>query len=169
MPTTFELNSVLTSGPYTGDYNWNTGLNWDSGTIPTNNASLVLPTLSGAYTSVDDIPSISGINLTIGNSVTLIIAAGDTDVQNINGFGTNSLFQTDGSSTVTIGNGVGGTYAVNGPAATLDITGFNGVGTFNLFSGTLTFENNVNFSSGNSFNFEGDSGGNLTISSQNNI
>ncbi len=167
MPT-FEANSVLTSGTYKGDYNWNTGLNWDTGTVPTDGANVVLPTLSAAYTSVDDIPAISGLNLSIGDNVSLIVALGDTGVENINAFGNNSLFQTDGTSTVSIGNGLGGDYAVNGPTASLDITGFNGVGTFDLFGGTIDFGTNANLSAGNSFNFEGDSSGNLEISSQNN-
>jgi hypothetical protein len=168
MPTTFQLASTLTSGPYAGDYNWNTGLNWDSGTIPANGATLDLPTLGTAYTSIDDIPFIEGITLSIGNSVTLIIAEGDTDVQNINAFGTNSLFRTDGTAIVSINNGLGGAYAVNGPTALLDITGFNGVGTFDLFSGTMSFGNNANLNAGNSFDFEGDSSGKLEIFNQNN-
>ena len=167
MPT-FQLNSVLVGGTYAGDYNWNTGLNWDSGTVPTDGANLVLPTLSVAYTSVDDIPFIQGLNLSIGNNVTLIIALGDTSVENINQFGSNSLFETAGTAIVSIGNGLGGNYAVVGPTANMDITGFNGVGTFNLFGGTINFENNANLSAGNSFNFEGDSNGNLEISSPNN-
>jgi hypothetical protein len=122
MPT-FEANSQLTSGTYTGDYNWNTGLNWDTGAVPTDGANVVLPTLSAAYTSVDDIPAISGLNLSIGDNVSLIIALGDTSVENINAFGNNSLFQTDGNSTVSIGNGLGGDYAVNGPTASMNITG----------------------------------------------
>jgi hypothetical protein len=168
MPTTFQLNSTLTSGPYAGDYNWNTGLNWDSGTIPANGANLVLLTLSAAYISIDDIPVIEGINLSIGNSVTLIVAEGETDVQNMNAFGTNSLYRVDGTAIVSIASGLGGTYAVNGPTALLDITGFNGVGTFDLFGGTMSFGSNVNLSAGNSFNFEGDSGGKLEIFNQNN-
>ena len=167
MPT-FQANSALTSGTYTGDYNWNTGLNWDTGTVPTDGANLVLPTLSAAYTSVDDIAAISGLNLSIGDNVSLIVALGDTSVENINAFGNNSLFQTDGSSTVSIGNGLGGTYAVNGPTASLNIAGFNGVGTFELFGGTIDFGTNANLSAGNSFNFEGDTSGNLVISSPNN-
>ena len=50
----------------------------------------------------------------------------------------------------------------------MDITGFNGVGTFDLFNGTASFGNNANLSGGNSFNFEGDSSGNLDIFNQNN-
>ena len=38
-----------------------------------------------------------GLNLSIGNNVTLIIALGDTSVENINAFGANSLFETAGS------------------------------------------------------------------------
>ena len=128
----------------------------------------MLPTLAGAYTSTDNLAFIDGINLSIGNSVTLIIAEGDTGVENINAFGTNSLFETQGIAIVSIGNGLGGTYAVDGPTASLDITGFNGVGTFDLFSGTASFGNNANLSGGNSFNFEGDSSGKLDIFSQNN-
>ena len=120
MPTTFRLNSALTSGPYAGDYNWNTGFNWDTGTIPANGANLVLPTLSAAYTSIDDIPFIDGITLSIGNSVTLIVAQGETDVQNMNAFGTNSLYRVDGTAIVSIASGLGGTYAVNGPTALLN-------------------------------------------------
>ncbi len=168
MPTTFQLNSALVGGTYAGDYNWNTGLNWDSNTIPTDGANLVLPTLSGAYTSVDDIPSISGVTLSLGNSVTLIVALGDTSVENINAFGSNSLFRTDGTSTVSISNGLGGAYEVNGPTAHMNITGFNGVGTFDLFGGTIDFEINANLSAGNTFDFEGDARGNLTIASPNN-
>ena len=169
MPTTFQTISHLTTGPYSGDYNWNTTLNWDTGTVPTNGANVVLPTLSAAYTSVDDISAISGLTLSIGANVSLIVALGDTSVENINAFGANSLFQTDGTSTVSIGNGLGGTYAVNGPTATMNIAGFNGVGTFNLSGGTINFENNANLSAGNSFNFEGVSSGNLVISSANNF
>ena len=128
----------------------------------------MLPTLAGAYTSVDNISFIDGINLSIGNSVTLIVAQGDTGVENINAFGTNSLFETKGTAIVSIGNGLGGTYAVDGPTASLDITGFNGVGTFDVFSGTASFGNNANLSGGNSFNFEGDSSGKLEIFNQNN-
>jgi hypothetical protein len=168
MPTTFRLNSALTSGPYAGDYNWNTGFNWDTGTIPANGANLVLPTLSAAYTSIDDIPFIDGITLSIGNSVTLIVAEGETDVQNMNAFGTNSLYRVDGTAIVSIASGLGGTYAVNGPTALLNITGFNGVGTFDLFGGTLSFGNGANLSAGNSFDFEGDSSGKLEIFSPNN-
>ena len=168
MPT-FQANIPLATGTYTGDYNWNTGLNWDTGTVPTDGANVVLPTLSAAYTSVDDINAISGLNLSIGDNVSLIIALGDTSVENINAFGNNSIFQTDGNSTVSIGNGLGGTYAVNGPTASMNITGFNGVGTFDLFSGTIDFGNNANLSAGNSFNFEGDTSGNLVISSSNNF
>ena len=147
---------------------WSTASNWDTGAVPPDGANIVLPTLAGAYTSVDNLAFIDGINLSIGNSVTLIIAEGDTSVDNINGFGTNSLFETQGSAIVSIGNGLGGTYAVDGSTAILDITGFIGVGTFNLISGTASFENNANLSAGNSFNFEGDSGGKLTIASPNN-
>jgi hypothetical protein len=168
MPTTFQPNSTLTSGPYAGDYNWNTSVNWDSGTIPATGANLVLPTLSAAYTSVDDIPFIDDITLSIGNSVTFIVAASETGVENINLFGTDSLFRTDGTAIVSIGIGLGGAYAVNGPTASLDITGFNGVGTFDLFSGTISFGNNANLSAGNSFDFEGDSSGKLEIFSPNN-
>ena len=99
----------------------------------------------------------------------MIIAEGDTGVENINAFGTDSLFETQGSAIVSIGNGLGGTYAVDGPTASLDITSFNGVGTFDLFSGTVSFGNNANLSGGNSFNFEGDSSGNLDIFSANNF
>ena len=168
MPT-FQTNSALTTGTYTGDYNWNTGVNWDTGTVPTDGANIVLPTLSAAYTSVDDIHSISGLNLSIGDNVSLIVALGDTSVENINAFGNNSLFQTDGTSTVSIGNGLGGDYAVNGPTASLAVAGFNGVGTFDLFGGTIDFGTNANLSAGNSFNFEGDTSGNLVITSPNNF
>ena len=149
--------------------NWSTGSNWDTGAVPGNGANIVLPTLAGAYTSIDDISFIDDINLSIGNSVTLIVAEGDTSVENINAFGTNSLFETQGNAIVSIGNGLGGTYAVDGPTASLDITGFNGVGTFDLFSGTVSFGNNANLSAGNSFDFEGDSSGNLDILSANNF
>ena len=148
--------------------NWSTASNWDPAAVPVNGDNIVLPTLAGAYTSVDNLAFIDDINLSIGNSVTLIIAEGDTSVENINAFGTNSLFETQGSAIVSIGNGLGGTYAVNGPTASLDITGFNGVGTFDLFSGTASFGNNANLSGGNSFNFEGDSSGKLEIVNQNN-
>jgi hypothetical protein len=127
----------------------------------------VLPTLSTAYTSVDDISSISNLNLSIGNNVSLIVALGDTSVDNINQFGANSLFQTDGTSTLSIGNGLGGTYAVNGPTATMNVAGFNGVGAFNLFGGTINFGTNANLSSTNSFNFEGVNNGHLEITSPN--
>jgi hypothetical protein len=80
----------------------------------------------------------------------------------------NSLFETKGSAIVSIGNGLGGFYAVDGPTASLDITGFNGVGTFDLFSGTISFGNNANLSGGNAFNFEGVSSGQLEIFNQNN-
>ena len=43
-------------------------------------ANIVLPTLSAAYTSVDDLNSISGVNLSMGDNVSLIIALGDTSV-----------------------------------------------------------------------------------------
>jgi hypothetical protein len=148
--------------------NWSTDTNWNPVGIPGNGANIVLPTLAGAYTSTDNLAFIDDINLSIGDSVTLIIAEGDTGVENINAFGTNSLFETQGNAIVSIGNGLGGTYAVDGPTASLDITSFNGVGTFNLFSGTVDFGNNANLSGGNSFNFEGDSNGELAIASQNN-
>ena len=147
---------------------WSSAVNWDVGKVPGNDDNIVLPTLAGAYTSVDDLPFIDGINLSLGNSVTLIIAEGDTSVENINAFGTNSLFETQGNAIVSIGNGLGGTYVVDGSTASLDITSFNGVGTFDLFSGTVNFGNNANLSGGNSFNFEGDSSGKLGIASQNN-
>jgi Hint domain len=168
MATTFQLKSALTSGRYNGDYNWNTGLNWDSGTIPATGDVLVLPTEATAYTSVDDLPFIDDITLSIGDDVTFIVAEGETGVENINAFGNNSLFQTDGTAIVSISVGLGGTYKVNGPTASLDITGFNGVGTFLIFSGTASFGNNANLNAGNSFDFEGDRGGNLQILSQNN-
>ena len=148
--------------------NWSTGSNWDPATVPADGDNIVLPTLAGAYTTVDNIPFIDGINLSIGNSVTLIVGEGDTGVENINAFGTNSLFETKGSAIVSIGNGLGGFYAVDGPTASLDITGFNGVGTFDLFSGTISFGNNANLSGGNSFDFEGVSSGKLEIFNQNN-
>ena len=135
--------------------NWSIGANWDPGTVPGNGANIVLPTLAGAYTSIDDLPFIDGINLSIGNSVTLIIAEGDTGVENINAFGTNSLFETQGNAIVSIGNGLGGTYAVDGPTASLDITSFNGVGTFDLFSGTVSFGNNANLSARELLRFRG--------------
>ena len=149
--------------------NWGTGSNWNPAGPPGNGDNIVLPTLAGAYTSVDNIPFIDGINLSIGNSVTLIIAAGDTSVENINAFGTNSLFETQGNAIVSIGNGLGGAYAVDGPTASLDITSFNGIGTFDLFSGTISFGNNANLSAGNSFDFEGNSSGHLDILSANNF
>jgi hypothetical protein len=148
---------------------WSTASNWNPAGPPGNGDNIVLPTLAGAYTSIDDIPVIDGINLSLGNSVTFIVAEGDTGVEDINAFGTNSLFETQGAAIVSIGNGLGGTYAVNGPTAILDITGFNGVGTFDIFSGTASFGNNANLSGGNSFNFEGDSSGNLDILSANNF
>ena len=148
--------------------NWSTESNWNPVGLPGNGANIMLPTLAGAYTSVDNLAFIDDINLSIGNSVTLIIAEGDTGVENINAFGTNSLFETQGIAIVSIGNGLGGTYAVDGPTASLDITGFNGVGTFDLFSGTASFGNNANLSGGNSFNFEGVSSGKLEIFNQNN-
>ena len=148
--------------------NWASPVNWDTGEVPGDGDNIVLPTLAGAYTSVDDLPFIDGINLSIGNFVTLIIAEGDTSVENINEFGTNSFLETQGNAIVSISNGLGGAYAVDGPTASLDITSFNGVGTFDLFSGTVTFGNNANLSGGNSFNFEGDSNGELAIASQNN-
>ena len=89
-------------------------------------------------------------------------------MENINAFGTNSLFETEGTALVSIGNGLGGTYAVNGPTAILDIVGFNGVGTFDLFSGTASFGTNANLSAGNSFDFEGNSGGKLAVTNPNN-
>ena len=148
--------------------NWSTGSNWDTGAAPDSGANIVLQTLGVAYTSIDDIPFIDGLNLSIGDFVTLTIAEGDTSVENINAFGTNSLFETEGNAIVSIGNGLGGAYAVDGPTASLDITGFNGVGTFDLFSGTVSFGNNANLSAMNSFDFEGDSSGNLDILSANN-
>ena len=148
--------------------NWSTDTNWNPAGPPGNGDNIELPTLAGAYTSTDNLPFIDGINLSIGNNVTLIIAEGDTGVENINAFGTNSLFETQGSAIVSIGNGLGGTYAVDGPTASLDITGFNGVGTFDIFSGTASFGNNANLSGGNSFNFEDDSSGKLDIFNQNN-
>ena len=147
---------------------WSTASNWTPAAVPGNGANIVLPTLAGAYTSVENIPFIDGINVSIGNSVTLIVAEGDTEVENINAFGTNSLFETQGSAIVSIGNGLGGTYAVDGPTASLNITGFNGVGTFDIFSGTASFGNNANLSAGNSFDFGGDSSGKLAIDSPNN-
>ena len=152
--------------PAGGD--WGTDTNWNPVGIPGNGANITLPTLAGAYTSTDNLAFIDDINLSIGNSVTLIIAEGDTGVENINAFGTSSLFETQGSAIVSIGNGLGGTYSVDGPTASLDITSFNGVGTFELFSGTASFGNNANLSTGNSFNFEGDGGGDLEILSANN-
>ena len=128
--------------------NWSTASNWNPAGPPGNGDNIVLQTLGGAYTSIDNIPFIDGINLSIGNSVTLILAEGDTSVENINAFGTNSLFETEGTALVSIGNGLGGTYAVNGPTAILDIIGFNGVGTFDLFSGTASFGTNANLSAG---------------------
>ena len=86
--------------------NWSVGANWDTGTVPPNGANIVLPTLATAYTSTDDIPFIDGLNLSIGNSVTLIVGEGDTGVENINAFGTNSLFETQGTAVVSIGNGL---------------------------------------------------------------
>ena len=154
------------TNPAGGD--WGTDTNWNPVGIPGNGANITLPTLAGAYTSTDNLAFIDDINLSIGNSVTLIIAEGDTGVENINAFGTNSLFETQGSAIVSIGNGLGGTYSVDGPTASLDITSFNGVGTFELFSGTASFGNNANLSTGNSFNFEGDGGGDLEILSANN-
>jgi hypothetical protein len=147
---------------------WSTASNWDADAIPGDGENVVLPTLATAYTSIDDIPLIEGITLSIGDNVTLIVAEGDTNVENINAFGANSLFETKGTALVSIGNGLGGTYAVDGPTAILDITGFNGVGTFDLFSGTVSFGNNANLSAANSFNFEGDSIGRLAIDSPNN-
>ena len=133
---------------------WSTESNWNPAGLPGNGDNIVLQTLVGAYTSVDNIPFIDGINLSIGDNVTLIIAEGDTGVENINAFGTDSLFETQGNAIVSIGNGLGGTYEINGLTASLDITSFNGVGTFNIFSGTASFGNNANLSGGNSFNFE---------------
>ncbi len=147
---------------------WSTNSNWNPVGLPGNGDNIVLPTLAGPYTSVDNISFIDGINLSIGNSVTLIVGQGDTGVENINAFGTDSLFETKGSAIVSIGNGLGGTYAVDGPTASLNITGFNGVGTFDVFSGTASFGNNANLSGGNSFNFEGVSSGKLEIFNQNN-
>ena len=85
---------------------WSTASNWNPAGVPGNGANIVLPTLGGAYTSVENIPFIDGINLSIGNSVTLIVGEGDTGVENINAFGTNSLFETKGSAIVSIGNGL---------------------------------------------------------------
>ena len=147
---------------------WSTASNWNPAAVPVTGDNIVLPTLAAAYTSVDNLAFIDDINLSLGNSVTLIIAEGDTGVENINAFGTNSLFETQGSAIVSIGNGLGGTYAVNGPTASLDIVGFNGIGTFDLISGTASFGNNANLSAGNSFDFEGDSNGKLAIDSPNN-
>ena len=138
---------------------WSTASNWNPAGIPGNGANIMLPTLAGAYTSIDNLAFIDNINLSIGNSVTVIIAEGDTGVENINAFGTNSLFETQGNAIVSIGNGLGGTYAVDGPTASLDITSFNGIGTFDLFSGIVFFGNNANLSAGNSFDFEGNSSG----------
>ena len=149
--------------------NWSTDSNWNPVGIPGNGANIMLPTLAGAYTSTDNLAFIDDINLSIGNSVTLVIAEGDTGVENINAFGTNSLFETQGNAIVSIGNGLGGTYAVDGPTASLDITSFNGIGTFDIFSGTVFFGNNANLSAGNSFDFGGDSSGNLDILSANNF
>ena len=160
------MANLTWTNPFGG--NWASPVNWNPGEVPEDGDNIVLPTLTGAYTSVDDLPFIDGINLSIGDSVTLIIAEGDTSVENINAFGTNSFFETQGNAIVSISNGLGGTYAVDGPTASLDITSFNGVGTFDLFSGTVNFGNNANLSGGNSFNFEGDSNGELTIASQNN-
>ena len=147
---------------------WSTDSNWNPVGIPGNGANIMLPTLAGAYTSTDNLAFIDDINLSIGNSVTLIIAEGDTGVENINAFGTDSLFETQGNAIVSIGNGLGGTYEVNGPTASLDITSFNGVGTFDIFSGTASFGNNANLSGGNSFNFEAARSGKLDIFNQNN-
>ena len=108
----------------------------------------------------------TAINLSIGNSVTLIIAEGDTGVENINAFPAPARSsRRKWSAIVSIGNGLGrAPTPVDGPTASLDITSFNGVGTFELFSGTASFGNNANLDArGNSFNFEGDGGGNLEI------
>jgi hypothetical protein len=147
---------------------WSTASNWNPMAVPVTRDNIMLPTLAGAYTSIDNIAFIDDINLSLGNNVTLIVAEGDTGVENINAFGTNSLFETQGNAIVSIGNGLGGTYAVDGPTASLDITGFNGVGTFDIFSGTATFGNNANLSGGNSFDFGGDSSGKLAITNSNN-
>jgi hypothetical protein len=69
------------ANPAGGD--WGTDTNWNPVGIPGNGANIMLPTLAGAYTSTDNLSFIDDINLSIGNSVTLIIAEGDTGVENI--------------------------------------------------------------------------------------
>jgi autotransporter passenger strand-loop-strand repeat protein len=167
MPTTFQLVSKLSSGTYSGDYNWNTGSNWDTASIPGDGASLILPTGAFAYTSVDDIPSLQNINLTLGNNVTLIVGLGDNVVvQNINGFGTSSTFQTDGTAEIV--TALAGAYVVNGAAASLQIDGINGTASFLVSGGNATFTSNANLNSGTSFDFNGVDAGTVTIESQNN-
>ena len=45
--------------------NWSDKSNWNPTAVPMNRDNIVLPTLAGAYTTVDDIPFIDGINLSI--------------------------------------------------------------------------------------------------------
>lgn len=162
MPTIFKQGSAITSGPYAGGYNWNSAANWVGGVIPGDNSQLVLP--NGPYTSVDDIPSIFVGTLQIGNNVTLIIAPGDSTIQNINSMGTGSLFQSDGFADLQ--EAVGGAYAVTSTGS-LQIDGINGAFTLKITGGSAEFTTNANLASGSSFNFGNTSAGTLTIQSPN--
>ena len=69
----------------------------------------MLPTLAGAYTSTDNLAFIDALT---SRSETLSHwhRRGRYPGGNINAFGTNSRFETQGNAIVSIGNGLGGTY-----------------------------------------------------------
>jgi len=111
---TFVPVSKLSSGPFAGDYNWNTTSNWSPGQIPVaaDDVTFASVTPGEAYSTVDDIASLSLGDLSVGAFVRLFIGIGNSlTVDNI--ITNDGVIQVDNGATLTVaagGSAAGGAY-----------------------------------------------------------
>ena len=165
MPT-FNPTHTLSSGTYTGAYDWNDGANWTPNGVPVSGANLSINVTTSVptYTSVDDVAALSGLDISLGNGVTLIVATGSTlGSATMNTFGNLARFEADG--TVTFNAASAGNYIVKG---SLTFDHINGASNFTIDGGSASFGINADVNTATIFNFNGIGSGQLTILDNNN-
>jgi hypothetical protein len=134
---TFTPVSTLTSGSFSGDFNWNTTSNWNPSQIPGagDDVTFATVTAANAYSTIDDISNDTIGNLSVGGFVHLFIGIGNSlTVSNI--VANAGDIQVDNGATLTIatgGSAAGRAYDlfhgtmldpgdVTGPGATFQFT-----------------------------------------------
>jgi len=133
----FAPNPIFATWTGTTNTNWNTGTNWLSGTVPSNNISIVIPSVaSGNYPILPTSLTTGGITVQFGASLSTNAATAVTGNITVNNGGT---FTTGNATTVTGNLTNSGTLTVN---ATTNITGsFTAVGSSTTSINTNTTVN----------------------------